>query len=176
MEQRVSRLEDSMRDAVAAIARIDVAAAEIRAVVPSLATKAELAQCATKADLAQFVTKTELAQQIAPLATKAELAQQIALVATKAELSEVKLDIAELDAKLTRLTEGFIALNTKFDQQVAHWDRHLATKEDFAELRGYVKGLPTTWVMVTAIVAGQVGITGVIAGALLAAAKMFFHS
>jgi len=30
--------------------------------------------------------------------------------------------------------------------------------------------------MVTAIVAGQIGISGVIAGALLAAARMFLHN
>ena len=166
MEQRVSRLEYAMRDNTAAIARIDVAVAEIRATLPSLATKAELAQqiapLATKAELMQQIaplaTKAELAQQIAPLATKAEIAQ----LATKSELAEVKLDIA--------------ALSARFDQWAGSIDRHMATKEDIAELRGYVKGLPTTWVMVTAIVAGQIGITGVIAGALLAAARMFVHS
>jgi chromosome segregation ATPase len=157
MEQRVSRLEDAMRDNTAAIARIDVAVAEIRATLPSLATKAELAQ-----QIAPLATKAELMQQIAPLATKAELAQQIAPLATKSELAEVKLAIG--------------ALSARFDQWAGSIDRHMATKEDIAELRGYVKGLPTTWVMVTAIVAGQIGITGVIAGALLAAARMFVHS
>jgi hypothetical protein len=127
MEQRVSRLEDAMRDNTAAIARIDVAVAEIRAVMPSMATKAEIAQ-----------------------------------LATKAEASEIRVDIAKLCAKI--------------DYQTETMERHMTTKEDIAELRGYVKGLPTTWVMVTAIVAGQIGITGVIAGALLAAARMFVHT
>jgi chromosome segregation ATPase len=157
MEQRVTRLEDAMRDNTAAIARIDIAVTEIRVVLPSLTTKAELAQ-----QIGQLATKAELAQQIAQLATKAEMSQQIALLATKAEVAEVRLDIAELGAKVDHLTQTM--------------DRHLATKEDIAELRGYVKGLPTTWVMVTAIVAGQIGITGVIAGALLAAARMFMHT
>lgn len=103
MEQRVTRLEDAMRENIAANTRIEVAMATIRAVIPSLATKE---------------------------------------------------DIAELRAIIPSL----------------------ATKEDIAELRGYVKSLPTTWVMVTAIVAGQIGITGVIAGALLAAARMFVHT
>jgi hypothetical protein len=118
MEQRVTRLEEAMRDNTAAIARIDVAVAEIRATMPSLATKAEL--------------------------------------------GDVKLGIA--------------ALSAKFDHQTDTIQRFLATKEDIVELRGYVKASPTTWVMVTAIVAGQIGITGVIAGALLAAARMFVHS
>jgi hypothetical protein len=158
MEQRVTRLEEAMRDNTAAIARIDVAVAEIRATMPSLATKAELTQqivpLATKSEIAPLATKAEIAQ----LATKAEIAQ----LATKAELADVKLDIAALSAKV--------------DHQTETMQRFMATKEDIAELRGYVKGLPTTWVMVTAIVAGQIGITGVIAGALLAAARMFVHS
>jgi hypothetical protein len=162
MEQQVARLEDAMRDNSAAIARIDVAVAEIRAVMPSMATKAEIAPLATKAELAQQIaplaTKSELTQQIAPLATKAE----IALLATKSEVSELRVDIAKLSAKI--------------DHQTETMERHMATKEDIAELRGCVKGLPTTWVMVTAIVAGQIGITGVIAGALLAAARMFVHT
>jgi hypothetical protein len=54
--------------------------------------------------------------------------------------------------------------------------RFLATKEDIADLPLYVKGLPTTWVMVTEIVAGQIGITCVITVALLAAARMFVHT
>lgn len=127
MEQRVARLEDAMRDNTAAIARIDVAVAEIRTTLPTLATKAEIAQ-----------------------------------LATKAEVAELRVDIATLNAKI--------------DNQTDTMSRFLATKEDIAELRGYVKGLPTTWVMVTAIVAGQIGITGVIAGALLAAARMFVHT
>jgi hypothetical protein len=127
MEQRVSRLEDAMRDNTAAIARIDVAVAEIRATLPSMATKAE-----------------------------------IALLATKSEVAEIRVDIARLSAKIDYQTETI--------------ERHMATKEDIGELRGYVKSLPTTWVMVTAIVAGQIGITGVIAGALLAAARMFVHT
>jgi uncharacterized coiled-coil protein SlyX len=111
MEQRVTRLEETMRDNTAAIARIDVAVAEMRATLTSLATKAEIAE-----------------------------------------------------------------LNAKIDNQMDTMHRYLATKEDIAGLRGYVKALPTTWVMVTAIVAGQIGITGVIAGALLAAARMFVHT
>jgi hypothetical protein len=111
MEQRVARLEDAMRDNTAAIARIDVAVAEMRATLPTLATKAEIAE-----------------------------------------------------------------LNAKIDNQMDTMHRYLATKEDIGDLRGYVKALPTTWVMVTAIVAGQIGITGVIAGALLAAARMFVHT
>jgi hypothetical protein len=111
MEQRVARLEDAMRENTAAIARIDVAVAEIRATLPSMATKAEIA-----------------------------------------------------------------TLSAKIDHQTETMNRYLATKEDIGELRGYVKVLPTTWVMVTAIVAGQIGITGVIAGALLAAARMFIHT
>ncbi|HTB42247.1 MAG TPA: hypothetical protein VK741_01380 [Acetobacteraceae bacterium] len=118
MEQRVSRLEDAMRDNTAAIARIDVAVAEIRATLPSMATKVEVA--------------------------------------------ELRVDIA--------------ALNAKIDHQTETMHRYLATKEDIGELRGNARALPTTWVMVTAIVAGQIGITGVIAGALLAAARMFVHT
>ena len=83
------------------------------------------------------------------------MSQQIAQVATKADFAELKLAIATLSTRI---------------------EHEMATKEDVAELRGYVKGLPTTWVMVTAIVAGQIGITGVIAGALLAAARMFLHN
>jgi chromosome segregation ATPase len=200
MEERVSRLEDAMRDNTAAIARIDVAVAEIRATFPSLATKAKVAQLATKAEIAPLATRAELVQQIAPLATKAELAQQIAQLATKAELAQqiaplgTKAEIAQLatkaeiallasqiaqhatKAELADVKLDIAALSARFDHWAISMDRHMATKEDIAELRGYVKGLPTTWVMVTAIVAGQIGITGVIAGALLAAARMFMHT
>jgi len=143
MEQRVSRLEEAMRDNTAAIARIDVAVAEIRTVLPSLATKAEVVQLATRAEVA---------------AIKVDIAQ----LATKAEVAEIKLDIAGLSARM--------------DHQMATKSDVALLREDIAELRGYVKGLPTTWVMVTAIVAGQIGITGIIAGALLAAARMFLHT
>ena len=100
------------------------------------------------------VAVVEIRTTLPTLATKAEIAP----LATKAEVADIRVDVA--------------ALSAKFDQ----WAIHVATKEDIAELRGYVKGLPTTWVMVTAIVAGQIGITGVIAGALLAAARMFVHT
>jgi hypothetical protein len=92
----------------------------------------------------------------------AEIRTTLPTLATKVEVSELRVDIATLNAKI--------------DNQTETMNRFLATKEDIAELRGYVKGLPTTWVMVTAIVAGQIGITGVIAGALLAAARMFVHT
>ncbi len=190
MEQRVTRLEEAMRDNTAAIARIDVAVAEIRAVLPSLASKAEIGQLATKAELthqiaplatkveiAQLATKAELAQQIAPLATKLEIAQlatkeemsqQISVLATKAELSQQIAQVAT-KADFAELKLAIATLSTRIEHE-------MATKADVAELRGYVKGLPTTWVMVTAIVAGQIGISGVIAGALLAAARMFLHN
>jgi hypothetical protein len=105
-----------------------------------------------------LATKAELMQQLAPLATKAELA----VLATKDEVARIRLHMA--------------TLNAKFDQFAEWTRRHCATREDFAELRGYVRSLPTTWVMVTAIVAGQIGIAGVIGGTLLAAARMFLRT
>jgi hypothetical protein len=104
------------------------------------------------------VAVVEIRTTLPTLATKAEIAQ----LATKAEVAELRVDIATLNAKI--------------DNQTDTMHRFLATKEDIGDLRGYVKALPTTWVMVTAIVAGQIGITGVIAGALLAAARMFVHT
>lgn len=177
MEQRVTRLEEVMRDNTAAVARIDVAVAEIRAVLPSLATKAEIAQLATKTALAQqlspLATKAELTQQIAPLATKAEITP----LATKAEIAELatKSELSQQIAQVATKAE-FVELKLAIATRSTCIEHQVATKEDIAELRGYVKGLPTTWVVVTAIVAGQIGISGVIAGALLAAARMFLHN
>lgn len=90
--------------------------------------------------------------------------------ATKAEVAEIRLDIAGLGAK------DIAELGAKVDHLTQTMDRHLATTEDIAELRSYVKGLPTTWVVVIAIVAGQIRLTGVIAGALRTAARIFLHT
>src|ERR1700722_17713717 len=129
MEQRVTRLEETMRDNTAAISRIDVAVAEVRAILPSLASKTEIGQLATKAELAQQIaplaTKTELAQQIAPLATKAE----IALLATKSEVAELRVDIAKLSSRADYQTETI--------------EKHMATKEDIADLRAMMPSLAT---------------------------------
>jgi hypothetical protein len=62
------------------------------------------------------------------------------------------------------------------DHQMATKSDIALLREDIAGLRGYMKRLPVTWGMVTAIVAGQVGMTGVIAIALIIAARMFFHT
>ena len=95
-----------------------------------------------------------------------------------AAIARIDVAVAEIRATLTSMaTKAAIAeLNAKIDNQTDTMHRYLATKEDIAGLQRYVKALPTTWVMVTAIVAGQIGITGVIAGALLAAARMFVHT
>jgi hypothetical protein len=47
-----------------------------------------------------------------------------------------------------------------------------ATRSDTAYIRGRIESLPTTWQMVTTLLAGNVALVGL----LVAAAKLFGHS
>jgi hypothetical protein len=67
-----------------------------------------------------------------------------------------------MEARITRLEEDFKAMRTDLS----------ATRSDTAYIRGRLESLPTTWHMVGTILAGNIGL----AGALLAAVKLFGHS
>jgi hypothetical protein len=76
----------------------------------------------------------------------------------------------------------FTAVNSRIEATLPH----LATSAQLAELRGdldaklerlvgRVEALPTTWQMMTAIIAGQITLAGLLAAALFGAARMFGH-
>ncbi len=156
LEPRVSRLEDNMSDFKATCARIE-------AMLPHLATSAQLAELRGDFD----VKLTRFA--------------------------------AEFDAKLERFGAGFDAklerLGTGFDAKLEHFgtgfdaklernttDLAAALKQSSADLTarierlyGRVEALPTTWQMMTAIIAGQITLAGLLAAALFGAARMFGH-
>ena len=66
-----------------------------------------------------------------------------------------------MEARLARLESDFAAMRADLS----------ATRSDTSYIRGRVEGLPTTWQMVGTIMAGNIGLAGV----LLAAVKLFGH-
>jgi hypothetical protein len=67
----------------------------------------------------------------------------------------------DMEARLTRPESDFQAMRADLS----------ATRSDTAYIRGRLESLPTTWQMVGTIMAGNVGLAGV----LLAAVKLFGH-
>src|ERR1700722_14910995 len=67
----------------------------------------------------------------------------------------------DMEARLTRLESDFQAMRAALS----------ATRADTAYIRGRLESLPSTWQMVGTIMAGNVGLAGV----LLAAVKLFGH-
>jgi hypothetical protein len=66
-----------------------------------------------------------------------------------------------MEARLTRLESDCQAMRADLS----------ATRADTAYIRGRLESLPTTWQMVGTIMAGNVGLAGV----LLAAVRLFGH-
>ena len=67
-----------------------------------------------------------------------------------------------MEARLARLEEDFRGMRADVS----------ATRADVSYIRGRLESLPTTWQMVGTVLAGNVGLAGV----LLAAVKLFGHS
>jgi hypothetical protein len=67
----------------------------------------------------------------------------------------------DMEARLTRLESDFQAMRADLS----------ATRADTAYIRGRLESLPSTWQMVGTIMAGNVGLAGI----LLAAVKLFGH-
>jgi hypothetical protein len=67
-----------------------------------------------------------------------------------------------METRLARLESDFLAMRADLS----------ATRADTAYIRGRLESLPTTWQMVGTVLAGNIGLAGV----LLAAVMLFGHS
>jgi hypothetical protein len=106
-------------------------------------------------------------------------------LATAAQVAELRGDIdlklarlsGEFDTKLERLAGSF---DTKLERFAGSFDARL---ERFAgdfnarleRLTGRVESLPTTWQMLTAIIAGQVTLAGLLCAAVFGAGRLSGH-
>jgi phage shock protein A len=119
-------------------------------------------------------------------ATCARIEAMLPHLATSAQLAELRGDF---DVKLTRFAAEFDAnlerFGTGFDAKLERNTSELAAalKQSSADLNakierlyGRVEALPTTWQMMTAIIAGQITLAGLLAAALFGAAHMFGHA
>ena len=84
-------------------------------------------------------------------------------LATSAQLAELRGDI---DLKLARFAGEFDA---KFERLSGDFNAKLE------RLTGRIEGLPTTWQMITAIIAGQVALAALLCAAMFGAARLFGH-
>jgi hypothetical protein len=95
-------------------------------------------------------------------------------LATAAQVAELR---GEIDVKFARFAGEF---DTKLERFAGGFDSRLERMSgDFSakleRLTGRVEALPTTWQMLTAIMAGQITLAGLLAAALFGAARMFGH-
>ncbi|HLJ04701.1 MAG TPA: hypothetical protein VKT26_00410 [Acetobacteraceae bacterium] len=97
-------------------------------------------------------------------ATCARIEAMLPNLATSAQLAELRGD---LEVTLARFTGEFDA---KLERFSGTFDAKLE------RLTGRVEALPTTWQMMTAIIAGQITLAGLLAAALFGAARMFGHN
>ena len=145
VEARVSRLEEQMSDLKPILARIE-------AVLPHLATAAQVAEL--KGDLERKF---------------AEFTGTIAL--KQAEFA------GSMDSKLAQFAGS---MDYKLAQFAGSMDfKHAQFAGDFnaklERLTGRVESLPTTWHMITAIIAGQITFAGVLCAAVFGAARLTGH-
>ena len=106
-------------------------------------------------------------------------------LATAAQVAELRGEIdlklarfaGDFDTKLERFAGGFDARLERFagsfDARLERMSGDFDAKLE--HLTGRVEALPTTWQMLTAIMAGQVTLAGLLAAALFGAARMFGH-
>jgi hypothetical protein len=164
---RVSRLEENMSDFKATCARIE-------AILPHLATSAQLAELRGDFDVKLTRFAAEFDAKLERFSTGFD--------------AKLERFGAGFDAKLEQFGSGFDAkldrLGTGFDAKLERNTNDLAAalKQSSADLNarierlyGRVEALPTTWQMMTAIIAGQVTLAGLLAAALFGAAHMFGH-
>ena len=145
MEPRVSRLEEQMSDLKPILARIE-------AVLPHLATAAQVAEM--KGDLerkfAEFAGTMELKQAQFAGSMESKLAQFAGAI----ELSQSQF-AGSFESKQAQFAGDF---NAKLER-----------------LTGRVESLPTTWQMITAIIAGQITFAGVLCAVVFGAARLYGH-
>jgi len=97
-------------------------------------------------------------------ATCARIEAMLPHLATSTQMAELRGD---LEVALARFTGEFDA---KLERFAGAFDAKLE------RLTGRVEALPTTWQMMTAIIAGQITLAGLLAAALFGAARMFGHT
>jgi hypothetical protein len=164
---RVSRLEEQMSDLKPILARIE-------AVLPHLATAAQVAEL--NGDLerkfAEFTGTIELKQAQFAGSMESKLAQfaisqesKLAQFAGALELSQAQF-AGSMESKLAQFAGS---LDSKQAQFAGDFNAKLE------RLTGRVESLPTTWHMITAIIAGQITFAGVLCAAVFGAARLTGH-
>ena len=164
---RVSRLEDQMSDLKPILARIE-------AILPHLATAAQVA-----------ALRGDIDQKLARLTGESDTRLERFTGAFDTKLQrftgefEAKLErfAGEFEARLERFAGDF---NARLERVSGNSDAKL---ERFAggfnarleRLTGRVEALPTTWQMMTAIIAGQVTLAGLLCAAVFGAGRMSGH-
>jgi hypothetical protein len=177
-EPRVSRLEEQMSELKPILARIE-------AVLPHLATAAQVAEL--KGDLerkfAEFAGAIDLKQAEFAGAMESKLAEfassqesKLAQFAGALELSLARFAGSQ-DAKLAQFAGS---LESKQERFAGSFESNRAQfAGDFnaklERLTGRVESLPTTWQMITAIIAGQITFAGVLCAAVFGAARLTGH-
>jgi hypothetical protein len=145
VDARVSRLEEQMSDLKPILARIE-------AVLPHLATGAQVAEL--RGDLerkfAEFAGTMELKQAQFAGSMETKLAQFAGAI----ELSQSQF-AGSFESKQAQFAGDF---NAKLER-----------------LTGRVESLPTTWQMITAIIAGQITFAGVLCAVVFGAARLYGH-
>jgi hypothetical protein len=167
MEPRVSRLEEQMSDLKPILARIE-------GVLPHLATAAQVAEM--KGDLerkfAEFAGTMELKQ--AQFAGSMESKQAQFAGSIESKLAQFA---GSMESKLAQFA-GAIELSQSqfagsFESKQAQFAGDFNAKLE--RLTGRVESLPTTWQMITAIIAGQITFAGVLCAVVFGAARLYGH-
>jgi DNA repair exonuclease SbcCD ATPase subunit len=178
LEPRVSRLEEQMSDLKPILARIE-------AVLPHLATAAQVAEL--KGDLerkfADFAGTMELKHAQFAGSVESKLAQ----FAGALELSQAQF-AGSLESKVAQFAGAQEAKLAQFagaqESKLAQFAGSLESRQvqfagDFnaklERLTGRVESLPTTWQMITAIIAGQITFAGVLCAVVFGAARLYGH-
>jgi hypothetical protein len=189
VEARVSRLEEQMSDLKPILARIE-------AVLPHLATAAQVAEL--KGDLewkfAEFTGTIELKQAEFAGSMDSKLAQVAGSMDSKLAQFAGSMDsklaqfAGSMESKLAQFAGSMESKLAQFagsmESKQAQFAGSMESKQaqfagDFnaklERLTGRVESLPTTWQMITAIIAGQITFAGVLCAAVFGAARLTGH-
>jgi hypothetical protein len=142
VEPRVSRLEEQMSDLRPILARIE-------AMLPQLATAAQVAELRRDIDVKLAKFAGEFDTKLAKFAGEVEGKFERFAGEFTAEQGRFA---GKLEAEQARFAGGF---NARLER-----------------LTGRVESLPTTWQMMTAIIAGQVALAGLLCAAVFGAARL----
>ena len=156
VEPRVSRLEEQMSDLKPILSRIE-------AILPHLATSAQLAELRGDIDLklARFAGEFDAKFERLSGDFNAKLESFSGNFNAKLESFS-----GGFNAKLEGFSGGF---NAKLEGFSGDFNAKLE------RLTGRIEGLPTTWQMITAIIAGQVALAALLCAAMFGAARLFGH-